>query len=236
MPKILLTPRYDYTNPDSLVLFNYPEYYTMIQDAGGEPFLGKIYAQDEAETAAKYYDGLLITGGADVDPGLYDGSKTEAEADNEHFDRNDLYLYRAFRKEGKPVFGICRGIQIIGVAEGVQLIQDIPTEFHQEHNQMNLPEKGRFDTVHEVLFSQGTQLYEIYGLQHSVNSFHHQALRSLPKGFALSAVSKEDGIIEAIEQKNVLAVQWHPERLTRDPKHLALAQRFIYYCSLGQTR
>ena len=236
MPKILLTPRYDYTNPDSLVLFNYPEYYTMIEDAGGKPFLGTIYTKEEAEKAAQEFDGLLITGGADVDTSLYDGGKTEEDANNAHFDRNDLYLYHAFRKAGKPIFGICRGIQIIGVAEGVKLIHDIPSEFNIEHNQMNLPDKGRYDTLHNVVFQKGTQLYDIFGEQHAVNSFHHQALRSLPKGFTLSAVSKKDGIIEAIDKENVLAVQWHPERLTKDLKHFALAQLFIKYCLLYKTR
>jgi putative glutamine amidotransferase len=85
-------------------------------------------------------------------------------------------------------------------------------------------------------FYKGTSLYEIFGPSARVNSFHHQALKEVPEGFTLAAVSQEDDVIEAIEKENVLAVQWHPERLMEDPKHFAIAQRFVNSCLLGKTR
>ncbi len=228
-PKILMTPRYDYTDPDHLVIFNYPEYYTMIELAGGLPVLGKIFTEAEAKMAAETYDGLLITGGADINPALY--LDHDVPPDNEHFDANDLLLYHAFRKRQKPILGICRGMQVIGVAEGVSLIQDIPTLTNTEHNQKNLS-LGRNDTAHTVTFEQGTRLSSVFGAETLVNSFHHQALASVPASFTLAAYSKEDGVIEAIEKENVLAVQWHPERLTADAKQLAIAQLFLSDCLL----
>ena len=231
-PKILLTPRYDYTDPDNLTLFNYKEYYTMITLAGGQPILGKIYTKEEVPSLIHEFDGLLITGGADVNPHLYD-STVPFQADNDHFDANDLALYHAFHTAHKPIFGICRGIQIIGVAEGVKLIHDIPSLTHTEHNQKNLS-LGRYDLDHMVKLESDTRIGSLFPQQYQVNSFHHQALAEVPAGFHLAAVSLQDHIIEAIEKENVLAVQWHPERLTNDPKHFSLAETFISDCLLGK--
>ena len=236
-PFIALTARnqsQDKTNPnfgDNQSYFRYVSY------GGGFPVLLPAVTEEEAEESAQLFDGLIITGGEDVNPKYY-GEKNICSYLTDHdIDEADRRLYHAFVKAGKPVLGICRGIQVIAVAEGADLIQDIPTEFHTQHaqNKMDPPiPNGKF--CHKDKFIKGTRLYDIFGDSYGVNSFHHQAVRHVPDGFTLAAIS-EDGIIEGIEKEHVTAVQWHPERLMNDPKHLQIIERFIAECaSLRESR
>jgi len=186
----------------------------------------------EAESYASLLDGLCITGGEDLSPSLYDQEKdpsTTVYADSA-FDESDLLLFHAFEKVNKPILGICRGIQLINVACGGDLIQDIPSILNTEHNQRRLkPQKGDYDTSHSVHLVQGTRMYGLFGSTCTVNSFHHQAIDTPAPGFTVSAYSS-DGIIEGIEKNRILAVQWHPERLQKDSKMIALAKLFLNDC------
>ena len=160
-------------------------------------------------------DGLLLTGGDDVYPALY------GEAPHPHLDivdarrdRFEIALLRAARERGMPVFGVCRGIQIINVALGGDLYQDLPSQADSAvgHAQKTL-EEGPW---HDVEIRRGTRLAEILGeARTAVNSYHHQACRRVADGLSVTAHAP-DGIVEALEdpsQPFFLAVQWHPEVL-----------------------
>ena len=115
-------------------------------------------------------------------------------------------------RRGLPVLGICRGHQVLNVATGGTLIQDIPSEVAGavEHD----PERERWETAHDVRILPGTRLHAILGQDKlAVNSFHHQAVATLGEGLAVSAWSQGDRVIEAIEMPGrfVMGVQWHPE-------------------------
>jgi putative glutamine amidotransferase len=236
-PMILLTPRNQSRTAANPNASNNQSYFTFIQRAGGFPVCCGILSEKEADEAANRFDGLVITGGGDVDPSLYQGDASKCSDVEPVIDRNDLLLYHAFCKQNKPVLGICRGIQVIGVAEGVTLIEDLPSSGSMEHHQNIQFDHPPIDSMlYHASFIPGTHLHEIFGDSYAINSFHHQALKSVPEGFRLAAVSPEDHVIEAIEKENVLAVQWHPERLISDPKHYEIAYQFVAACSLDQTK
>ena len=228
-PVILMTSR-EVVLPayDMNMLSNTDEYSLFIKKAGGIPLTYTAFDEKDAEEAAEIADGLLITGGADIDPSLYNEENNGSFPGSPDTDRSDLLLYHAFVKAHKPVLGICRGIQLIAAAEGAALIQDIESEGkYCSHNQRTMdPKPGKHDFAHDCIFEEGTRLFQIFGRQYPVNTYHHQALKTVPDRFKEAARST-DGIIEAIECGNIVAVQWHPERLAHDEKHLAIAKLFI---------
>lgn len=196
------------------------------------PFVLPVCGYSDAAEAASCLDGLLITGGQDVSPALY-GETNEglSDCEPELYDGTDLHLYTAFQSAGKPVFGICRGIQLINAAEGGTLIQDIPSLNDAEHNQRNVPqEELTGGTLHSVSCVPGTRMHGIFGKQTRVNSFHHQAVDMPAPGFTVSAYAP-DGIIEAIEKDRVFAVQWHPERMLDNAAQVELAAQFLKLCA-----
>lgn len=172
-------------------------------DAAAEALLGRV-------------DALLLTGGEDVEPTRFRaaphpalGRVTPAR------DAWELALARAARRHGTPTLAICRGIQVLNVAFGGTLIQDIPSERPDalRHEQG----EARSRRTHRVRVRPGTQLATIVGGDHLVNSMHHQSVADLAPGMAVSAVA-EDGIVEGIEWTGdagwwAVAVQWHPEEL-----------------------
>ena len=227
-PMIALTVR-DKTENGNRTFLNNDSYFDYIENAGGFPVNVKAYSPEEAAQAAETFDGLVITGGGDIDPKKY-GSDYVCETTPEDIEASDFMLYDAFKKAGKPVLGICRGIQVITVAEGAPLIEDIPTFNGNQHNQRDTdPPVERSMPLHECTFVNDTVIHRIFGDRHGVNSYHHQASRELPAGFTLAAVSY-DGIIEAYENEKTLAVQWHPERMITDDAHQELARVFVNMC------
>ncbi|MBR4454808.1 MAG: gamma-glutamyl-gamma-aminobutyrate hydrolase family protein [Solobacterium sp.] len=187
----------------------------------------------DAEEAAGFCDGLLIPGGNDIDPALY---HYQAEPDDQIecepalIDACDISTYHAFQTLHKPIFGICRGIQLINTAEGGTLIPDIPSRTGKQHNQRKISETLPPDqTLHRIQFIEGTALYSVFGSNTRVNSFHHQAIDQPAHGFTVSGIS-DDGIIEAIEKDRILAVQWHPERMAQQKEMTDLAALFLQKC------
>ncbi|MGM9941569.1 MAG: gamma-glutamyl-gamma-aminobutyrate hydrolase family protein [Bulleidia sp.] len=230
-PMIALTARNQSEKPDNPIWSDNRSYSDYVRAGGGLPMIVTAETEQEAQKIAEVFDGLLITGGEDCDPKYYNEPNTHSEVIQPDIDESDFMLYRAFVKAGKPVLGICRGIQVIGVCEGASLIQDIPTEFGTQHGQNHCqPPIPNDQFCHEDSFMEDSGLYDIFGKQYGVNSFHHQALRSVPEGFTLTARS-EEGIIEGIEKDHVIGVQWHPERLLHDPKHVEIIRRWIKLCS-----
>jgi len=155
-------------------------------------------------------DFLVLTGGGDPDPALY-GVEVDGAVDVMRERPSwEMELYRTARRAGIPVLGICMGLQIVGIAEGSRLVQDIASRVE---NPLNHHGKPGFPEFHPVTLIRGTALHRFLGDSVTVGSFHHQALETVPAGFHVAGYS-DDGVIEAMESDDgmVLAVQWHPER------------------------
>lgn len=153
--------------------------------------------------------GLLMTGGGDPAPALY-GREDQGSIDPEtHRPLWEMELYRGARSAGIPVLAVCLGMQLVAIAGGSALIQDIPASVEG-----SLDHRG----LHSVSLSPGSGLDRLLGGRAVVHSSHHQAIESVPGGFTWTACSP-DGVIEAIESTDglVKAVQWHPERDSTGP-------------------
>ena len=179
-----------------------PNYIRAVEAAGGEAVGAWC---PPPETAG--YDGLILAGGGDLTaPWVTGENPAPADLDPDR-DRAEMAVLAAFRKAGLPVLGICRGMQLINVACGGTLIQDLTPAGRETHTR-----KDGVDRIHTVTGLAGTRLAALYGLCCRVNSAHHQAVDRLGDG--LRAVQwAEDGVVEAVEGPGILAVQWHPERL-----------------------
>lgn len=166
-------------------------------------------------TYAAKLDGLILQGGNDLAPASYGESplKPEWEGDKVR-DRYEMELVQAFIDAGKPVFGICRGLQLLNVKFGGTLYQDIATERPSARQHVD---RARYEELHhEVDLVEGSHLAQLYpGRTHArVNSIHHQGIKDLAPGFEVEARCPEDGMIEAIRRPGptyVAGVQWHPE-------------------------
>ena len=182
----------------------------MIPSFEGSTFRGEVRVQDYAD----WLDGLVMHGGADVWPGSYGEQPLRPEWHGDRLrDAYEIELVRAFSAAGKPVFGICRGVQLINVAHGGTLFQDIRTQkpgalVHRDAEIYDL-------NFHEVDILPGTRLAQLLPSgRHKINSVHHQGIKDLAPGFVVEAVSPMDGVVEAIRQTGgpwVAGVQWHPE-------------------------
>jgi gamma-glutamyl-gamma-aminobutyrate hydrolase PuuD len=186
------------------------DYVNAIQQAGGRPLLVPP-VEDGVEETLEALDGIVFTGGSDIDPGEYG-----AEAHPETFgvrperDRAELALLEAALERDMPVLGICRGIQVLNVARGGDLEQHLPEVVGHEQHKHNPP--GIF-ADHEVAIEPDTRLAALLGSAHGVKSHHHQGLRQLGEGLVETAHA-DDGTVEAIEDPNrrfALGVLWHPE-------------------------
>lgn len=177
------------------------------------------------------FDGLLLTGGGDVEPARYGQEDRGSLLIDPERDRAELALVKAYWDAGKPILGICRGMQILNVALGGTLVQDLGEHLNPFHRRIDA------DKVHPVASQAGSILHSLYGSLFSVNSAHHQAA-DRPGDGAVIAARSEAGVAEALEVpgKAVLGVQFHPERMTGS--HLrpdtvdgaAIFQWFIEQC------
>lgn len=164
-------------------------------------------------------DGLLLPGGEDVDPANY-GAERHAQlgATDKERDRTELLLTHWALETGMPVLGVCRGAQVLNVACGGSLYQDIHSERPDLHKHDYFPPKfERFRIAHQVAVEPDSLLAQALGSVHEVNSMHHQGIARLGRGLRAVA-SAEDGLIEALELPMlpfVLGVQWHPEELAK---------------------
>ncbi len=232
-PMILLTARATEEFRNTRIYYDNESYFEYIKAGGGIPVLAGTVTPEDAQMLAERFDGLLVTGGEDVIPETYGEENRSSYPIDADLEESDILLYRAFVNAGKPVLGICRGMQLIAAAEGGTLIQDLREEGFPEHNQRNAGPAVPHDCFfHNVSFESGTCLHSIFGDSYGVNSFHHQAVRTLPEGFKAAGTS-EEGILEAMEKDRVTCVQWHPERLLDDPCHKALICQFVKQCSAG---
>ena len=172
---------------------------------------------------AEQLDGLVLQGGADISPQSYGESPLDPEwAGDRVRDRYEIELFNAFLTAGKPILGICRGCQLINVAFGGTLFQDIPTQVpralaHRDDEKYD-------EQLHEMQIVPGTRLASLYpGVSRAmINSIHHQAVKKLGEGLVVEATGEPDGIIEALRWNGpgfVFGMQWHPEFLALEALH-----------------
>ena len=208
------------------------DYLESVRRAGGEP-VELDYQRDEPGTVVRRSHGLMLTGGGDVDPSLYGEAPHETYQPSEPGrDAYEVALIRAAAASDLPIFAICRGMQVLNVALGGTLVQDIPSMVNGAvHHAVPEP---RYAIAHEVWVASGSQLDRLMGDKLDgetcqVNSRHHQAVKTVAPGWDVSGTAP-DGVIEAIEQGGDLfrlAVQWHPENFWRTGEFRELFQGLV---------
>jgi putative glutamine amidotransferase len=208
------------------------DYLEAVKRVGGEPF--ELDLQQHApEEVASLGDGLLLTGGGDVNPVLYGEEPHPTFQPSEPGrDEFEIALVRAAYEARLPIFAICRGMQLLNVAFGGTLVQDIPSMVNGA-SPHSVPEP-RYHLAHEVWVVKGSQLAalmaeKLEGDTCQVNSRHHQAVRNVAAGWEPTAMAP-DGVIEAIEAPGDvfrMAVQWHPENFWRTGEFRPLFEGFV---------
>lgn len=181
----------------------YADYSQAVVEAGGLPVHLPIDA-DPAGLVARL-DGLLLTGGWDIDPARYgEVAEPQVQMSAPERDAFELALLDAAHAAATPTAGVCRGLQIINVHAGGTLHQHVPSHTYTDP----------VDETHEVAFADGSTLADLYGSSRAVNSLHHQTVAHLGHSFRATGTTA-GGDVEAIEHDSlpVLAVQWHPEML-----------------------
>lgn len=192
-------------------------YLDAVRRAGLVPVL--IPPGEEATAAVlDRVDGLLLVGGADCDPALWgEEPHPSVEPMDARRQRNDLALARAARDRSLPTLGICLGMQIMNIAAGGTLIQDIPSMVGER---IAHDGDGSGRARHEVTVAEGTRIAALIGAgAHEVNSTHHQAVRGAGGGIRFTAAAA-DGVVEALEDPEhpfYVGVQWHPEDMAGEP-------------------
>jgi len=211
------------------------DYRQSVLHAGGEVVV--LEPGGDPASAFEKVDGLLLTGGGDVDPALYgEAPHARLEAAEPGRDSFEIGLVKEARRRRVPVFAICRGAQVLNVAAGGKLVQDIPSEMPGAlKHSLDVPPHQASELAHEVWIDKETLLGRLLGERLEgadtcdVNSRHHQAIGLLAPGFKVSATAP-DGVVEAIEDPAAsfcLGVQWHPENFWRTGEFRPLFEAFI---------
>lgn len=200
-------------------------YLNSVQQVGGVPLIIAPMHRDTIDSVLDSIDGLVLSGGPDIDPSTYGQPPHEKLGPTElATDNFELALARAADARGLPILAICRGMQVLNVARGGTLHQHIPDVFGEKALSHRQSELGHHPS-HEVEVEPGTLLARTLGGAHAeVNSFHHQSVEQLGSGLRVNARSTEGIVegIEALDRDYVLGVQWHAESLTNRDEHEAL--------------
>lgn len=210
------------------------DYVESVKRAGAEPLV--LSNSDDPRAVLDRVDGILLTGGLDVDPALYGEAphpKTETAPERDRF---EVPLSRAAVERDMPVLAICRGVQVLNVAAGGTLVQDIPSSIDSKlAHSIDVPKDK---IAHDVHVKNGTRLASALDpglktrpaiVECAVNSRHHQAVGRVAPQFVVSAESR-DGVVEAIERPAstfCLGVQWHPENFWRTGEFAGLFDAFV---------
>lgn len=222
-PVIGITPSYNEANEDYIISASY---FDAVKKAGGYPVLLSL-----EESLPDFIDGIILSGGGDIDPMLFG---EEPIYENGEIcplrDQFEIWLCKKALDKGMPIFGICRGMQLLSIISGGKIYQDIraQTNTRIKHSQ-NAP---KYHGTHTVDIVENSTLHSIIkDTQIVVNSFHHQSLSKIEKPFIVSARSR-DGLIEAIEHEEgrfILGVQWHPEKMSEQVQK-NLFNHFVRAC------
>ncbi len=203
-------------------------YVKAVSCAGGLPILLPPDRPEEGAAILEVVDGLIFSGGGDLEPAAYNGSvhPTISQVDPKR-DTFELTLAKLALNTDIPVLGICRGVEVLSVASGGSLVPHIPDEFGEVVMHMG----GPTQTVeHQVQIEPQSRLAEVMGVtEATVVSWHHQAVCSVPPGWRITAHSL-DGVTEAIEYKYhpwAFAIQWHPELALDDPLQQRIFQSLV---------
>lgn len=214
-PIIGVTPQYD-IEKDRIKIE--PSYFEAIQKAGGIPILLPLHNDTkDLQDLLKCIDGIVFSGGPDVNPFYFNEEAIpECRVIVQERDRMELDLLPLVMQLKIPVLAICRGIQVVNIALGGDIYQDITAQTNTVTRIMHDQKAKRSTTVHKVQIAKDTLLERILDKgEIFVNSFHHQVVRKLGKDLIVAATSS-DGLIEAVTMENYpffLGVQWHPEDL-----------------------
>ena len=213
-----------------------PDYEESIRRAGDEPWVVESGIDLAADVISRA-DGILLAGGGDVNPALFgEAPHPSFDAAESGRDGFEIELITLAAGRDLPLMAICRGIQVLNVARGGTLVQDIPTELTGtlEHK-LAVPPHAAVELAHEVWIEKDSLLARLTGDTGKsadtvdVNSRHHQSVRKLGQGLVLTATAP-DGVIEAVEDPSrrfLLGVQWHPENFYRTGEFRSLFEGFI---------
>jgi putative glutamine amidotransferase len=208
------------------------DYLESIRRAGGEPIEVGADGESAADLVARV-GGVMLVGGGDVDPALYgEAPHATFKSAEDGRDAFEIALAKAAVEGNVPILAICRGMQVLNVAMGGTLVQDIPSEIVGALTH-SIPEP-RFAIAHEVWVTKDSQLWTIMldkldGESLQVNSRHHQAVKRIAPGFEINATAP-DGVVEGIERpasRFCIAVQWHPENFYRTGEFRPLFEQFV---------
>ncbi len=216
------------------------DYIRAVEMAGGCPVIIPIVQDiDTIWDFIKSLDGIIFTGGSDLNPKYYDEVPRYGLKDvNPVRDEHEIELCKRVLKETElPVLGICRGLQLLNVTLGGTLYQDLQYEREEgfNHKLLNFP---KYYPSHKAYIEKGSKLHEIFEKEEiGVNSFNHQAIRTVGKGF-IATMKAEDGLIEGIELEGdrfVVAVQWHPEMMIEKyESYVIYFKKFIQICGRSE--
>lgn len=201
-----------------------------VSEAGGLPVIIPVDDPERLQKYAEMIDGLILPGGQDISPHLYgEDPRKGIKATSPKRDEAEVALTEAFLTTGKPILGICRGLQLINAMFGGTLYQDLSEsdEIFIKHVQ----ETPTHHPIHRIQVDPNSYLGSILPEEVKVNSLHHQVIRELGDGLKATAIAG-DGVIEAVEtvdpEKNIIAVQWHPESTYyKDPHSLVLFEDLV---------
>jgi putative glutamine amidotransferase len=210
-------------------------YTSAIEKAGGAPVIIPFTGDHSVLPAvADLVQGFLFPGGLDIDPGFYNeppsGMLGEVDKDLDLFQMAVLEL--AMERK-KPLLAICRGTQLINVALGGTLFQDIPSQF-EKSTLRHMQEKLSFDTDHVVDMEPGSRLHGLFGARMEINSRHHQSIKEPGQGLEITARAP-DGVVEAAQHRTLPMdlVQWHPElMMQKNNDMLPLFKSFVERCKI----
>jgi putative glutamine amidotransferase len=207
--------------------FAYTTYVDSLRRAGAIPVVIPPQPENAAELV-ETLDGILLAGGFDCDPAAYgEEPHPTVEPMDPRRQTNDISLAKAARERGIPTLGICLGLQVMNVAAGGTLIQDIDSQIETEIQHASIPEDR---ARHDVIVEQGTQLAGIVRKRElNVNSSHHQAVGSIAGGLRVTAHAP-DGVVEGLEDPQhpfYVGVQWHPEDMNGEGSASALFGAFV---------
>jgi putative glutamine amidotransferase len=233
-PLIGVTPWYDYEKGISYIKRGYVE---GLLETGGLAVVMPLTVDEKVlDEVIDRCDGFLLSGGTDLDAGCFGEPNLPFNGEiSPYRDLLEIYTVKRAAELDKPVFGICRGIQVMNVALGGTIYQDIRSQLKDVQTLKHSQEAPKWYPTHSIMIEKGSILWRCFNTcSLGVNSFHHQAVKDVAPGFAVTSRAP-DGIIESIEHtglKFAVGVQWHPELMWQeDRSFLNLFRAFAEACT-----